>query len=56
MVEEMNNDKHLVYAEDILLAIMQYPGKNITKGLVKRIVEQVVKEKEITIGMCMPRG
>lgn len=48
--------KHMVYAEDILYAIMQYPGKSITKGLVKQIVEQVVKEKEITIGMCMPTG
>lgn len=48
--------KHMVYAEDILWAIMQHPSKNITKGLVKQIVEQVVEEKEITIGMCMPRG
>lgn len=35
---------------------MQHPSKNISKGLVKQIVEQVVKEKEITIGMCMPIG
>ena len=48
------NQKHMVYAEDILYAIMQHPSKNITKGLVKQIVEQVVAEKEVTIGMCMP--
>ena len=51
-----DSTKHLVYAEDILLAVMQHPGKNITKGLVKSIIEQVVEEKEITIGMCMPMG
>ncbi len=46
--------KHMVYAEDILYAIMQHPSKNITKGLIKQIVEQVVEEREVTIGMCMP--
>lgn len=51
-----DTNKHMVYAEDILWAIMQHPGKNLTKGLVKHIIEQVVAEKEITIGMCMPIG
>lgn len=51
-----NQKKHMVYAEDILWAIMQHPSKNITKGLVKQIIEQVVAEKEVTIGMCMPVG
>lgn len=49
-----NNEKHMVYAEDIIYAIMQHPSNNITKCLVKQLVWQVVAEKEITIGMCMP--
>ena len=52
----VDTDKHMVYAEDILWAIMQYPSRHITKSIVKRIIEQVVKEKEITVGMCMPQG
>lgn len=51
-----DKNKHLVYAEDVLLAIMQHPSKSISKSLVKQIIEQVVNEKEITIGMCMPIG
>ncbi len=54
MTRLANSSKHMVYAEDILWATMQHPSKNISKGLVKQIVEQVVAEKEATIGMCMP--
>lgn len=54
MKRPADSGKHMVYAEDVLWAIMQHPSKNITKGLVKQLVEQVVAEKEVTIGMCMP--
>ena len=47
-------DRHMVYAEDILYAIMQHPNKTITKGEIKQIIEQVVEEKEVTIGRCLP--
>lgn len=53
-MDKPETTKHMVYAEDILYAIMQHPSKNITKGLIKQIVEQVVEEKEVTIGRCMP--
>lgn len=39
--------KHLVYAEDIVYAIMQYPSKNITKSIVKQIIDRVVEEKRV---------
>ena len=39
--------KHLVYAEDVVYEIMQHPSKNITKGLVKQLVDKVVEEKEV---------
>ena len=54
MTRPANSNKHMVYAEDVLWALMQHPNKNITKGEIKAIVEQVVAEKEVTIGMCMP--
>lgn len=41
------NKKHMVYAEDILWEIMQYPSRNLTKGLVKQLIEKVMDEKEI---------
>jgi len=40
-------EKHLVYAEDIIYKIMQHPSKNITKGLVKQLVDEVVAENEV---------
>lgn len=49
-----NSEKHMVYAEDVLWALMQHPHKSIAKGEVKHIIDKVVEEKEVTIGMCMP--
>ena len=51
-----NSVKHLVYAEDVLWEIMQHPSRNISKSLIKQLVEKVIKEKEVTIGMCMPKA
>lgn len=46
--------KHMVYAEDILYKLMQYPDNRIYKYAIKELIDEVVAEKEITIGMCMP--
>ena len=53
-----NNEikKHMIYAEDILYELMQYPDNAIYKGEIRRLIEKVVDEKEVTIGMCMPTG
>lgn len=47
-------EKHMVYAEDILRELMKHPDNAIYKWELKQIVEKVVREKEVTIGMCMP--
>ncbi len=54
MTRPANSNKHMIYAEDVLWALMQHQNKAITKSEIKAIVEQVVAEKEVTIGMCMP--
>lgn len=41
--------KHVVYAEDLLWEIMQYPSKNISKALIRQCVETVIKEKPVSI-------
>ena len=46
--------KHLVYVEDILYKLMQYPDNAIYKFELRRLIEEVVKEKEVTIGRVMP--
>lgn len=50
----MNENKHLVYAEDVIYAIMQHPSKNITKSIVKQLIDEVVETKEVNIGSVMP--
>ena len=52
----VDTNKHLVYAEDIIYAIMQYPFHNLEKSTVKQIIEQVTEEKKVTIGSLMPIG
>ena len=47
-------EKHMVYAEDILQELMKHPDNAIYKWELKQIIEKVVREKEVTIGMCMP--
>ena len=44
-----SNKKHLVYAEDLLWEIMQYPSRNISKSLVKACTDKVIKEQEVSI-------
>ena len=46
--------KTLVYAEDILIAVMQYPSQHITKGIVKQLITDVAEEKSVSIGSLMP--
>jgi hypothetical protein len=47
-------EKHMVYAEDILQELMNHPDNTIYKWELKQIIEKVVREKEVTIRMCMP--
>ena len=47
-------EKHMVYAEDILQELMKHPDNAIYKWELKNIIDKVVREKEVTIGMCMP--
>lgn len=46
------SDKHLVYAEDILWAIMQHPSSKISKSIVKQIIDSVVSEKQVQHQVC----
>ena len=41
--------KHLVYAEDVLAELLRYPDNSIYKFEFKRLIEKVVKEKEVTV-------
>ena len=41
--------KHLVYAEDIVYEIMQYPSKSISKALIRDCVATVINEREVSI-------
>lgn len=47
-------EKHMIYAEDILQELMKHPDNAIYKWELKQIIEKVVREKEVTIGECMP--
>ena len=44
-----NSKKHLVYAEDLLYEIMQYPSRNISKSLIKACVDRVIEDHEVSI-------
>ena len=39
--------KHIVYAEDILYELMQYPDNMIYKYDIRRLVNKVISEKEL---------
>ncbi len=41
--------KHLVYAEDIMYEIMQYPSSSISKGLIRDCVATVINEREVSV-------
>ena len=45
----MKTEKHLVYAEDLIYEIMQYPSKNISKSLIRDCAKKVIVEKKISI-------
>lgn len=51
---KMVNKKHLVYAEDVLYKLMQHPDNMIYKHELRELIDKVVKEKEVRIGMFMP--
>ena len=51
-----DTNKHMVYAEDILKELIKHPDNAIYKWELKNIIDKVVREKEITIGMSMPIG
>ena len=44
-----NSKKHLVYAEDLLYEIMQYPSRNISKSLVKACTDRVIAVHEVSV-------
>lgn len=41
--------KHLVYAEDLLWELMQYPDTEINKAIITGIVNSFAVEQEVTI-------
>jgi hypothetical protein len=41
--------KHLVYAEDLVYEIMQYPSKSISKTLIRDIAEEVIATQSVSI-------
>jgi hypothetical protein len=41
--------KHMVYAEDVLQELMKHPDNAIYKWELRQIVNNVVREKEVTI-------
>ena len=41
--------KHLVYAEDLVYDIMQYPGSSIPKGVIRSVVEETIDTKSVSI-------
>lgn len=48
-----NRKKHIVYAEDIIWALMQYPDSTMSKSAIKSTINEVVKEKEVAIESLM---
>lgn len=45
----MTNRKHIVYAEDVVYKLMQYPYSSIPKGEIRKLVEAVAAEQEVNI-------
>jgi hypothetical protein len=50
----MEGRKHLVYAEDILYKLMQYPDNVICKTRIHELISEVVTEAEVPISNLMP--
>jgi hypothetical protein len=48
------SEKHLVYAEDVLRKLLQYPDNAIYKHEIRRLLNEVVLDSEVTIGSLMP--
>ena len=42
-------DKHLVYIEDVMYEIMQYPNRTMTKSVIKDCATEAVKNHSVTI-------
>jgi hypothetical protein len=45
----MNNKKHLVYAEDLIYEIMQYPSRDLSKSLIHKCTKDFIKEHSVSI-------
>ena len=41
--------KTLIYAEDIIYSIMQYPQRTLSKSTIKVLIDEVGKEKAVTV-------
>ena len=41
--------KHLVYAEDMMYEIMQYPSRDLSKKLIRHCTAEAIKNNEVTI-------
>ena len=41
--------KHLVYAEDLMNEILQYPSHSISKTLIRECTAKVIEEKPVSV-------
>ena len=48
-IKSKNAERTLVYVDDVLMELMQYPNKQMSKSVVKSIIDSVVKEKAVKI-------
>ena len=39
--------KHLIYAEDLVNEILQYPSRDLSKKLIRQCAKKVIKEKTV---------
>ena len=46
-------EKHLVYAEDLIWEIMQYPSRNLSKRIIRDCAKRVIEEKQVSIWQHM---
>ena len=45
-----NKTKHLIYAEDLLWELMQYPDSTLNKTMIKSIIETCMLDNEVKVG------
>ena len=45
-----NKTKHLIYAEDLLWELMQYPDSTLNTTMIKSIIETCMLDNEVKVG------